>query len=76
MQDPDRLDEEARAYALAFLRQEETSRFRLLGCAHYPTNRAFLWVLEAAYLLCAGEERNATAVRLLRLALKEIERPN
>ena len=73
--DRDRLDQEARQYALAVLRQDETSRFRLSG-GPYPTSRAAIWVLEAAYLLCTKEKGDGAAAKLLRLALKEIERPN
>jgi len=72
--DRDRLDEEARRYALAVLRQDNSSRFRLSG-GPYPASRAAIWVLEAAYLLCAGKG-DAAAAKLLRLALKEIERLN
>jgi hypothetical protein len=76
MRDFDRLDQEARDYALAFVCQDETARFRISGRPHHPINPVAIWALEAAYLLCAGEEGNATAVKLLRLALKEIERLN
>ena len=78
MQDLDRLDQEARDYALAFVCQDETTRFRISGRPqpHHPISPAAIWALEAAYLLCAGEEGNATAVKLLRLALKQIERLN
>ena len=76
MRDLDRLDQEARDYALAFVCQDETARFRISGRPHHPINPAAIWALEATYLLCAGEEGNATAVKLLRLALKQIERPN
>jgi hypothetical protein len=51
-------------------------RFRISGRPHHPINPVAIWALEATYLLCAGEEGNATAVKLLRLALKDIERPN
>jgi len=76
MRDLDRLDREARDYALAFVCQDETARFRISGRRHQPINPAAIWALEAAYLLCAGKEGNVTAARLLRLALKAIERPN
>ena len=76
MRDLDRLDREARDYALAFVCQDETARFRISGRPHRPINPVAVWALEAAYLLCAGEAGNATAAKLLRLALKEIERPN
>jgi hypothetical protein len=78
MRDLDRLDREARDYALAFVCQDETARFRISGRPqpHHPINPVAIWALEAAYLLCGGEEGNATAAKLLRLALKEIERPN
>jgi len=70
------LDQEARDYALAFVCQDETTRFRISGRLHHPINPVAIWALEATYLLCAGEESNATVVKLLRLALKAIERPN
>jgi len=78
MRDLDRLDREARDYALAFVCQDETARFRISGRPqpHHPISLAAIWALEATYLLCAGEEGNAIAAKLLRLALKEIERPN
>ena len=78
MRDLDRLDQEARDYALAFVCQDETARFRISGRPqpHHPISLAAIWALEATYLLCAGEEGNAIAAKLLRLALKEIERPN
>src|SRR5262245_5770717 len=76
LRDLDRLDQEARDYALAFVCQDETARFRLLGPLRHPINPVAIWALEAAYLLCAGEESNLTAAKLLRLALKQIERPN
>ena len=65
MRDLDRLDQEARDYALAFVCQDETARFRISGRPHHPINPAAIWALEATYLLCAGEEGNATAVKLL-----------
>ena len=71
-------DREARDYALAFVCQDETARFRISGRPqpHHLISLAAIWALEATYLLCAGEEGNAIAAKLLRLALKEIERPN
>jgi len=78
LRDLDRLDQEARDYALAFVCQDETTRFRIAGRSqpHRPLGPAAIWVLEAAYLLCAGEAGHATAAKLLRLVLKVIERPN
>jgi hypothetical protein len=78
LRDLDRLDQEARDYALAFVCQDEAARFRISGRPqpHHPINPAVVWALEAVYLLCAGAEGNATATKLLRLALKQIERPN
>jgi hypothetical protein len=74
MRDLDRLNQEARDYALAFVCQDETARFRISG--RHAIHPAAIWALEAAYLLCAGEAGNATVVKLLRLALKAIDRPN
>src|SRR5262245_49942159 len=58
--DRDRLDQEARQYALAVLRQDESSRFRLSG-GPYPTCRAAIWLLEACFLVCTGKSDAAAA---------------
>src|SRR5262249_56048897 len=76
LRDFDRLDQEARDYALAFVGQDETARFRISGRPHHPINPVAIWALQAPYLLCPGEAAHPTPAQLLRLALKEIERFN
>jgi hypothetical protein len=64
LRDPVRLEEEACKYALMFAREEDKRRF-CIGCSHFPTNRAFVWVIEAARQLASGDDGNATALKLL-----------
>jgi hypothetical protein len=68
--DRQRLDQEAVKYAVAFVREEDNRTFNV-GCSNYTTNRAFVLCIEAARLLCGGGDQEA--VRLLKLAIKEIE---
>jgi hypothetical protein len=70
---PNRYESEARVYASDFLRQDLATEFKLLACTNFSTNRAFMWAFEAAHLLCSGSEGNAPAVKLLKMAIKEIE---
>ena len=71
MKDRERLYTEAVQYALAFAREEDGDAF-LIGCSNYDTNRAFLLCIEAARLL-AGGGNDRCAVKLLKLAIEEIE---
>jgi hypothetical protein len=67
-----RLEHEANEYTAGFLAEEEKRTFNI-GCADYRTARAFLWVIEAARQLASGDGGNATALRLLKMAAKEIK---
>ena len=69
--DPQRLDQEAVEYAVAFAREDDDLTFRI-GCSNYDTNCAFVLCIEAARLLCAGDT-DKIALRLLNLAAKELE---
>ena len=64
---------EAMRYSGRFLAEEDTRRF-MIGVSHWPTNRAFVYVVEAARLLCVGKSGTSYAQKLLRLALQEIEK--
>lgn len=69
--DPDRLKVEASDYAERFIKEEDTSRFNI-GVSNYPTNRAFVYTIEAAKLLCTGSA-DRRAAKLLGMALKDVK---
>jgi hypothetical protein len=66
------LDTEAAVYAAEFCTEENTDAFNI-GCSDFTTNRAFVWTIEAARCLAAGTPGYATALRLLRMALDDVE---
>jgi hypothetical protein len=70
--DPNRLRQEAVKYAKRFKAEEDTRNFNV-GCSNYDTNRAFMFAIDAARNLAAGQGGNATALRLLKLAIEETE---
>jgi hypothetical protein len=70
--DDARLQREADEYAAAFIKEEDDCRF-MIGCSNFMTNRAFMFAIEAARLLASGDEGNAYAVKLLKMAAKEVE---
>jgi hypothetical protein len=72
-QDPDRLEQEASAYATRFLKEENTLKFGI-GCSDYQTNRAFMFAIEAARLLAGGLGSEPYAIKLLKLAIEDVER--
>ena len=61
-------------YALRFNREEDSNSF-WIGCSNYETNRAFVLCIEAARLLVSNNDidDDLLAVKLLKLAIKEIE---
>jgi hypothetical protein len=63
---------EAVEYAAAFNQEEDADNGFHIGCSNWETNRAFILSIEAARLLAGGGDDHA--VRLLRLAIKEIAR--
>jgi hypothetical protein len=69
--DPDRLWREATEYALQFSAEEDGHSF-WIGCSDFRTNRAFAWSIEAARLLAAGDFSRDTALKLLRMAVREV----
>jgi len=69
--DPRLLEAEAISYAQGFLSEEDERTF-WIGCSDFETNRALAYVIEAARCLCGGSAGNATALRLLRMAIDEI----
>lgn len=69
--DPGRLLDEALKYAVRFDKEEDGLSF-CIGCSEFSTNRAFVLSIEAARLLCSGFA-GPLALRLLRMAIKEVE---
>ena len=64
-----RLEDEATRYATQFLEEEDTRSFSI-GVSNFETNRAFVWTIEAARSLAAGDE--GLARKLLGMAQKEL----
>jgi len=67
-----RLHDEAREYARRFIEEENTRSFRI-GCTNYSTNRATVFTIEAARVLCSALDDDL-AIRLLQMAIKEIRK--
>jgi hypothetical protein len=64
-------DDEATAYAQQFIEEENTRRFHI-GVSNFRTNRAFVYAIEAARLLCGGIRSEPHALRLLEMAVAEV----
>jgi hypothetical protein len=71
---PERLAKEARSYAMQFDAEEDGHEGFHIGCSDFRTNRAFIWTIEAARVLASGDDGNATALRLLKMAVADIKR--
>lgn len=70
--DPKRLAEEASAYADRFITEEHTREFAI-GLSNYRTNRAFVYTIEAARILCCGLGGEAYAIKLLEMAVEDVK---
>jgi hypothetical protein len=73
LRDPERLQAEATDYAISFLKEEDGDCF-WVGCSDFRTNRAFFWAIETARLLASGDGGNVAAIKLLRMAAREVAR--
>jgi hypothetical protein len=73
LSDGERLEAEAKNYAEAFIAEENHCRF-WVGVSNYRTNRGFVYTIEAARLLCGAQPSAVVALRLLRMAAKEVKR--
>lgn len=56
-----------------FCAEENTDTFSI-GCSDFEINRAFVWTIEAARCLAAGAFGKPIALKLLKMAITEIER--
>jgi hypothetical protein len=68
-----RLESEASEYAEIFLREEERTVF-YIGVSNWETNRAFVYTIEAARLLCGTATILPTVRKLLEMALEDVRR--
>jgi hypothetical protein len=71
--DPSRLQAEALDYAKRFEAEEDTCQFQI-GCCDFSNNRAFVYTIEAARLLCSGIGGHEPARKLLMMAEREVEK--
>jgi hypothetical protein len=62
----------AQDYANVFLKEEASLHFHI-GNSNYETNRALVFAIEAARLLCCGDA-DRLAVKLLGMAIDEIKK--
>lgn len=69
--DPDRLMREAKEYAARFLAADDAHQHSV-GVSNYATNRALVYVIEAARSLCGATDN--LALNLLQMAIDEIRR--
>jgi hypothetical protein len=66
------LEREAAAYAKQWWKQEDDFNF-FLGCCDFSSRRATIYAIEVARNMCAGRGGDATALALLKMAVKELE---
>jgi hypothetical protein len=71
LEDKGLLMEEAVEYARRFAQEDEDLRFDV-GCSKYDGCRALVYIIEAARSICATNDK--LAVKLLKMAIKEIDR--
>jgi hypothetical protein len=73
LEDTQRLNDEATQYAKNFMKTEDAGGDFHIGVSDFVTNRALVYTIEAAGLLCAGAGATATALRLLEMAIEEVK---
>jgi hypothetical protein len=72
LDDPEDLEQESWRYAKRLYEQDEKALFEIHGCSNFDTNRALIYLLEAAQILCSGS-RDDLALKLLNMAIKDIK---
>lgn len=65
--------DDAESYARCWWREEDDRQFAI-GCCNFETRKATIFAIEAARNMCAGILGDADALRLLKMAVKEMER--
>lgn len=68
----DDLKDEAVRYARRFIAEEDHHQF-WIGVSDYTTNRAFVYTIEAARLLCGGALGVNHGLKLLEMAVAEVK---
>ena len=66
------LEKEAAQYAKNWWAEEDNHKF-FVGCCEFHTRRATIYAIEAGRNMCGGKHGDATALRLLKMAVKELE---
>jgi hypothetical protein len=66
------MEREAAKYAARWWKSEDDRTF-FIGCCDYRTRPASIFAIEAARLMCSGGSGNPYALKLLKMAVKELE---
>jgi hypothetical protein len=66
------LHKEAHTYAEHWDESEDSLNF-FIGCGDFETRQALIFTIEAAKNLCAGRLGDHVALKLLKMAVKEVE---
>jgi hypothetical protein len=67
------LDTEARRFARRVNEQDENGKWIVEGCTDFMTSRAAVYALKAVQVLFSGRHGEQVAVKLLEMAVAEIE---
>jgi|HubBroStandDraft_6_1064221.scaffolds.fasta_scaffold233742_2 hypothetical protein len=67
------LAREAEQYAAQWWKAEDDCIF-FIGCCDFGSRRATIYAIEAARNMCGGSSGNPYALKLLKMAVKELER--
>jgi hypothetical protein len=66
-------DDDAQRCGFERFWEDEKARFNLWACTNFRTAKETIYLLEAASMLCCGSLGDAEAVRLIRMALDNLE---
>src|SRR5437660_1040871 len=66
------LEDEVSRYANSWWKEEDNYSY-WIGCCNFETRPATILAVEAARQMCGGMTGNATALKLLKLAVEELE---
>lgn len=71
LEDPVRLENEAAAYALAFVKADDERRHDV-GCSNFTQNRALVYIIEAARAACSANPD--LLITLCQMAVDEVKK--
>ena len=66
------LEDEASRYVVDWWEQEDKREFRV-GCCDFTTRPSTIYAIEASRNMCAGTAGREVALRLLKMAVRELE---